>query len=276
MRRNTPPPSRPPDGPDGSGKADGIRASGFAKNPVPSARVRPANGVRTVRSEVVSAKLSSLNQLVTDWDSIVLYIQKTVSLMAARRRIQNDQLLEPRIDIAVPAIEAIRYSALKKELALLIASTMDPTRTHDAHPAFIEFLKQISRDEINLIAHLPPPSHVVPMATLHHLDRAGSIQRSLRHIIPPAYAERCERQASIPGYIDNLLRLNLISNTSQFEISETSHYRDLLNQDFVQQYRQSVGPQLTPKIVRHVVCLTEFGQQFRSCCIDPPDGAAWR
>lgn len=276
MRRNDPPPNRPPVTPEGYGKTDRIRAAAPEPAPPSPAKRRPGNGIRTVRSEVVSEKLSGLNQLVSDWDAIVVYIQKTAAQMAARRRIQNDQLLEPRIDIAVPAIEAIRYSALKKELALLIASTMDPARTHDAHPAFIEFLKQISRDEINLIAHLPPPSHVVPMATLHHLDRAGSIQRSLRHIIPAAYARTCERQASIPGYIDNLLRLNLISNTSQLQITDSNHYRDLLNQDFVQQYRQSVGPQLTPKIVRHVVCLTEFGQQFRSCCIDPPDGAAWR
>jgi Abortive infection alpha len=228
---------------------------------------RLQNGNLAAANASVGQRLSALNELVPDWTNLMVFVQTTIAEAVAFQRIPADRLLEPRLDIAVPALEAIRYSALKREFALLIASTMDPARTDKAHPAFVEFLRQLTQDEVNLVASLPDPAQVLPMVNLHLLNSDGTIASSLRHIIPLAYARRCDRKSGIPGYIDNLTRLNIISIPAQLQIKEEAHYRDLLKQSFVSKHVQSIQPPLKPKIERELVRLTEFGQQFRKCCM---------
>ena len=227
------------------------------------------------RREIVAQKLSGFERAKIDWAQIHEYTLATLQETFAERRVPAEALSQPRLDITVPAIEAMRYSSLKRELVLLIASTMDSSRADSAHPAFVEILKQLTPDEAGLLALLPPAGQVIPMANLLHLDRHGHIRASLRRIIPSAYARHCARPDALPGYIDNLMRLNLVASPERLRIDDPGFYRNLLTQDHVNAHVASIPGALKPSVERTVLTITDFGDQFRHCCLDlAPAGQA--
>lgn len=143
---------------------------------------------------VVAGKLSGFADITWDWRQIQAFTVETIHDIITRRNISPEDLTEPRLDVTVPAIEAMRYSPLKREMATLIASTMDITRAHNAHPAFIEILKQVTSDEIKLIAEFPAPGQVVPMASINYVDRGDQVYLSTRHIVPANFASVCDEK----------------------------------------------------------------------------------
>ncbi len=218
--------------------------------------------------EIVARKLSGFDRARIDWSQIHEYTIATLQETFAERGVVPDTLRQPRLDITVPAIEAMRYSALKRELVLLIAATMDPDRSDEAHPAFVEILKQLTPDEAGLVARLPSAGQVIPMANLLHLDRQGHIRASLRRIIPTAYSRHCARPSSLPGYIDNLLRLNLVASPERLRIDDQSFYRSLMAQDHFSRHVAGLPAHLEGSLERSVLTITDFGDRFRQCCLD--------
>jgi hypothetical protein len=227
----------------------------------------PAVAGETHRA-LVAEKLAGFAAVTWDWSQIQDYTVSTIQEILAARAVPAEYLASPRLDIAVPAIEAMRYSGLKRELALLIASTMETGRADDAHPSFIEILKQLTRDEVRMIASLPGLGQVLPFANINYTDRSGRILSSLRYIVPDFLAGACERRRALASYIDNLLRLNLIAAPAHMAISDERFYRDLLSQAFIADFEAGVPAHLKATIDRRVLCLTDFGNLFRSCCVD--------
>ncbi len=223
---------------------------------------------------VLEQKLSGFVSVIWDWTRIQDFTVERVNQVIAARGLQPEDLSPPRLDIAVPAIEAMRYSPLKHEMALLIVSTMDPQRANDAHPSFIEIIKQLTRDEVELLAAFPQPGDVLPMVNIAHVDRGGRVFSSMRHIIPARMAATCDARQNIPSYLDNLLRLSLIAAPTNLAISEDWPYRDLLDQAFIDEANARQPLHLSAQIERRVLGLTDFGDKFRRCCLGRPAALA--
>ncbi len=221
---------------------------------------------------LVADKLAGFAAVTWDWSRIQEYTVGAIQEILATRTVPPDRMTSPRLDIAIPAIEAMRYSGLKREFALLIASTMDAALADDAHPSFIEILKQITIDEVRICLSFPDVGQVLPFANINYLDRGGRILSSLRYIVPEHIARVCERPKALGGYIDNLLRLNLISAPAHLAISDERFYRDLLAQEFIGAFEATIPPGLKPSVDRRVLALTDFGQLFRRCCLDEHPG----
>ena len=217
---------------------------------------------------LVADKLAGFAAVTWDWSQIQEYTVGAIQEILATRAVPAEYLASPRLDIAVPAIEAMRYSSLKREFALLIASTMDSERADDAHPSFIEILKQLTSDEVHMIASLPELGQVLPLANINYTDRSGRILSSLRYIVPEFLAEACERRRALGSYIDNLLRLNIVAAPAHLSISDERFYRELLAQTFIAEFEAGVPANLKANIDRRVLCLTDFGHLFRKCCIE--------
>lgn len=247
-------------------------------------RPRPPRAVQTPRSTAVSThvsdqvpadtmamvagKLSGFADITWDWRQIQAFTVETIHEIIIRRNIPPQDLTEPRLDVTVPAIEAMRYSPLKREIATLIASTMDITRAHNAHPAFIEILKQVTLDEIRLIAEFPAPGQVIPMASINYVDRGDQVYLSIRHIVPKQFASVCDETKGIASYIDNLLRLNIIASPHYLSIRDDRYYREILSQPFIADFEGRIPLHLQARVDRSVLSLTDFGATFRQCCFD--------
>jgi hypothetical protein len=255
-------------------------AKGAPRKPLASGSARPtqkpkpemAAPVPAILAEthkaLVADKLAGFAAVTWDWSQIQEYTVSAIQEILAARAVPAEYLATPRLDIAVPAIEAMRYSSLKREFALLIASTMDTDRADDAHPSFIEILKQLTSDEVRMIAVLPELGQVLPFANVNYTDRSGRILSSLRYIVPDFLAEACERRRALGSYIDNLLRLNIIAAPAHLSISDERFYRELLAQTFIADFEATVPANLKANIDRRVLCLTDFGHLFRKCCIE--------
>lgn len=223
------------------------------------------------RRDLVADKFAGLGGMQLNWAQVGEYTLSTIQEALIDRQVPAENLAEPRLEVAVPALEAMRYSALRREFALLIASTMDVATADEAHPAFVEILKQLTLDEVNIIASLPAPGQALPMANLYHLDRAGHVRASLRRIIPGTLAARCSRQGAIPAYIDNMIRLSLIDTPARLKIDDERYYRDLLAQDFVTEHCARMPAVLRPSMERAVLTLTDLGNRLRRCCFEAPE-----
>lgn len=232
----------------------------------------PAISGETHRA-LVAEKLSGFAAVTWDWTQIQDYTVTAIQEILVTRAVPDEYLSSPRLDIAVPAIEAMRYSSLKREFALLIASTMDTERADDAHPSFIEILKQLTSDEIRMISCFPELGQVLPFANINYTDRSGRILSSLRYIVPEFLAEACERRRALGSYIDNLLRLNIIAAPSHLSISDERFYRELLAQPFIAAFEATVPAKLKANIDRRVIALSDFGHMFRKCCIEESSGS---
>jgi len=222
----------------------------------------------TAARELVAQKLSGFADITWDWSRIQAFTLERINQIITARGVPAEDLTAPRLDIAVPAIEAMRYSALKDEMAVLIASTMDARLAHEAHPAFIEIIKQLTLDEVHILSALPPAGQVLPMVNITYVDRGDRVFSSLRYVIPERIAMTCAARRPIPSYIDNLLRLNLIASPSNLGISEERPYRDLLAQTFIADMDARQPAHIKAEIERRVITLTDFGDKFRRCCLD--------
>jgi len=218
--------------------------------------------------ELVAGKLAGFGGITWDWSAIQAFTVDRINQVIAARGVAAEDLSAPRLDIAIPAIEAMRYSALKDEMAVLIASTMDANLAHEAHPAFIEIIKQLTSDEVHILAALPPAGQVLPMVNITHVDRGDRVFSSVRYVVPQRLAETCASRRPIPSYIDNLLRLNLVASPSNLGISEQRAYRDLLDQPFIADMEARRPAHLKAEIERRVITLTDFGDKFRRCCLE--------
>lgn len=238
--------------------------------PMPQPATRPAERapVPAAAHDLVAQQLSGFSDITWDWSRIQAFAVARINEVIAARGIPPEALTAPRLDIAIPAIEAMRYSPLKDEMAILIASTMDPALAHEAHPAFIEIIKQLTADEVHILAALPVAGQVLPMANITYVDRGDRVFSSVRYVIPERIARTCAARRPIPSYIDNLLRLNLIATPSNLGINDERHYRDLLSQPFLAHIEAQTPGHLKAEIERRVIALTDFGDKFRRCCLD--------
>ena len=217
----------------------------------------------------MAQKLSGFGDITWDWGRIQAFTVEHINAIIAERGVPAEELSAPRLDIAIPAIEAMRYSPLKHEMAVLIASTMDGRLAHEAHPAFIEIIKQLTADEVNLIVALPPAGQVLPMVNITYVDRSERVFSSVRYVVPERIARTCATRRPIPSYINNLLRLNLIATPGNLAINDERHYKDLLAQDFLTEIRERTPAHLRADVERRVLTLTDFGESFRRCCLEP-------
>lgn len=169
--------------------------------------------------------------------------------------------------VAVPAIEAMRYSPLREQIAALIATSMDASRAHEVHPSFIEMLKQITMDEVRILKAMPAHGLVLPMAHVNYIVGRNRVISGHRNVIPAALAQVCEAKRSLPYYIDNLIRMNAIETPQNLCIDDDRRYRELLGQPFVSSFAAAATSERKVEVEKTLVGLTNFGETFRRVCL---------
>ncbi|MCG8333899.1 MAG: DUF4393 domain-containing protein, partial [Proteobacteria bacterium] len=97
--------------------------------------------------KTINTALSPLRGLVWSWEQIEGFVSKTVEEKLQNRKVPKERITTPDPDVAVPALEALRYSKLRENFALLLATSMDSSVAEAAHPSFVEILKQLTSDE---------------------------------------------------------------------------------------------------------------------------------
>jgi hypothetical protein len=220
--------------------------------------------------------LSPANFIVWSFDYAAEFAAEKVKEILNRRNVPPDRVIPPRPETAAPIINALRIGdqdAVLRDLYLnLLATAMDRDFADQAHPAFLEIIKQLSPDEaraIGLFCFLEAtgaPRSFPLVSVIGKMPEGGFVQALSNFSILGSEAG-CGHEL-MPGAIDNLVRLGLSVVRYDQELDDPSVYEPLEQHSDVLQMRDLVScrPGVTPEITRSVLEVTGFGAKFAMIC----------
>lgn len=191
-----------------------------------------AKNVGSALADVTSAvnvALAPLRVIVWGMERIEQWVYSAVG--DRLRTVPAERIITPAVSIAGPLIEAMRFAGeetlLRQLYSNLLASAMDAESARNAHPAFVEIIKQLSPDDALLLNYLVEAQHLADARLEESSVRAEVVYAFLPSHVPErgvtivcwdvANKEASSRvvEASCPGLsasnLGNLARLGLLA-----------------------------------------------------------------
>jgi hypothetical protein len=201
---------------------------------------------------------------------------RTLAIPAHRRRPPAPALVLRVLGRLVRAEPDMREAYLS-----LLAAAADRATADGVHPAFIEVIRQLTRDELRILAVLDPVEPAPVLSVSSRLRHGGGSRVELRNFSLLGDRAGCRASGRTPAYLDNLARLGLVElrptrvtdDVRMFE--EVEAHSDVVAARAAIEARPPVrvGP-LTEAIVADVsyksLFLTAFGRQFREVAFYRP------
>ena len=214
----------------------------------------------------VNAALAPVRGAVWGIELIESFVKSKVQEKLEQKKVDPEDVQIPDPDIAVPSIEALRYSKLKEEFANLLASSMDKRSSADAHPSFVEILKQITPDEAKIINVFQSPLVGIPFISFRLTQPNGGFNDLPSFISKIGENSGIERPENILGYMDNLQRLRLVHIPIGQRKNDPDTYKEL--ETFTSEFDQFANMEgYVLERLKGVVHLTEYGAKFKRTCL---------
>lgn len=224
--------------------------------------------------KVVNLVLEPFVGLVWGYERIKGYVQTSVAEKLAST--PPSEIQAPAVNVAGPAMEALRYAGheptLRELYSNLLAASMDKKTATTAHPAFVEFIKQITPDEAKLMGlfQREQPFPVISVIA----DVTGTFGGSVvffRRFSLLGYQAGCEYPLQTPSYLDNLERLGLIHFPELSAYTTTEIYWPLEQHPELKLLINHIDSQPSHhhSFKRHAIEVTQLGRLFiRACILD--------
>ncbi|MCP3129454.1 DUF4393 domain-containing protein [Shewanella sp. KJ2020] len=188
-----------------------------------------------------------------------------------------EQISFDRPRVALQALNEVKFAINEDEIqrlfSNLISASLDKRTSGNAHPAYIEIIKQLQPDEAKILrfmfnkeqhrkGHAPTIDVVQENLDGKHF-RMASTTAEVNLICEDAY---CDNPESSVMYFSNLKRLGLLSATSGTSFSKEEHERIFLS-DKVKEIC-SVNSHLEKVSYKSgQYSFTDFGRGFANSCI---------
>ena len=228
-------------------------------------RARPM--APTSEQALSPAVFQDLSAKVWDLNQVQAFIVRAVEETLERRNVPKHRVCSPKMEVTIPAIDAMRYSPLRNEIAALIASTMDADHAEDAHPSYLNILRQLTEDEVRILASLPSGGRLMPLANLWRDVGAGHTEIIFRNIAPASLAKICASKSRLPHYIDNLMRLQLIQEPNGVRIKDNKVYSNMMRQRFCARVSADRAQRQSLSLEKRAFALSASGEMFRKVCL---------
>ena len=188
--------------------------------------------------------------------------------------IPPENVVEPKMSIAAPAIQGLAYSHEESELRdlylALLATAMDGRVSTRAHPSFVEVIKQLNAEEARILRTLPrgvfEAGNNIPVANIIiKADGAVGIQHAVRHLQPLTIlgTETAAEHPDSTLAAENWARLGLIELRYDLSILVPGAYDWLETRPEVERLRASYpAPHNSISFERGILRSTEFGARF--------------
>ena len=215
----------------------------------------------------INVALFPLRGLVWSWEQIESYVSETIERKLNERKVPKERIQTPNPDIAVPALETLRYSKLRENFANLLATSMDTETALDAHPAFVEILKQLTPDEAKLLQYLPPKGKSEPVVNVvFKLPEKGEFIL-FRNASTLGQDAKCEFPDLTPKYLDNLCRLGLAEIPDGRWLFDDWRYDKIRKSKTVIDALKSAPHDGKTDLTKKLIGITDLGEGFRKACI---------
>ncbi|EJE8676091.1 DUF4393 domain-containing protein [Vibrio vulnificus] len=220
-------------------------------------------------AKTVNVALAPVSALVWGYDKIKDFVDHKVSAKLENTPAEN--IVTPPAHVVGPALESLRYTGSIEELrdlyANLVAASMDSRTTENAHPSFVEIIKQLSTEEAKLLSQLQEIGSE-PLVTIRNNRADGSGgQDQFRHF--SLLGDRAGIDSNkLPNHFDNLTRLGLIEIPENYVlIGEV--YKELEEHPFTKAVIDYVDalPERKSRIDRKTLIVTSLGRQFIDTCV---------
>lgn len=184
--------------------------------------------------------------------------------------IPPEHIVEPKASIAGPTLQGLAFTHeepdLKSMYLALLATAMDDRVATDAHPAFVEIIKQLSAAEAKLLRYVLKKNISVPVAQIRAKSPDQSYSVVLRHLLNLRQAET--RQATedirLPAMVDNWIRLGLVEVSYDKFLTAPGTPYDWVEQrpEFIRLCREHNNSEQKVEFQRGIMEQTELGFQF--------------
>ena len=159
---------------------------------------------------LVNAALSPIRGLVWGWEQIESYISEAVGKRL--KDVPEERIVTPSALVAGPALEALRFTGEAQELrefyANLLATSMDADTTRNAHPSFVEVIRQMTPDEARIgrflsNAFLSTKQLFVPVVSVHgvYKDKKRGYEVRLAHFSELGDWAGCTNPELVTSYL---------------------------------------------------------------------------
>ncbi|MPM11636.1 hypothetical protein SDC9_57984 [bioreactor metagenome] len=228
----------------------------------------------TTVSKAINVALAPISVLIWGYEKISVFINQR--LVEKLRHIPEDNIVTPDPSVVGPALEALRFSGnneiLRELYANLIATSMDKATILNAHPGFVEIIKNMTADEA-LILKLFINDPLIPLVDIkiNIRNRKGEVDY-LNNYSNIGKDARCQYEDLCPEYINNLCRLGLLHIPAGRSLTDPKAYDVLINrEDFLELKTKFESEETEITCVDKYIQLTDFGSQFIKACIIDKD-----
>jgi len=213
--------------------------------------------------------LAPISGLVWGFDKIKIFVGTSVAKRL--EKIQPKQIITPMPQVAGPALEALKYTGhdetLREMFAKLLATAMDEKTAANAHPSFVEIIRQLSTDEAKICRLLKEDGYF-PVINLNEECKKG-YKTHWANFSPLGYDAKCQFPTFIQSYLDNLCRLKVIEIHYEKWLTDNKKYNMLKRHpDLRAMLKEMKTLKQKPSIERGLLTTTAFGQTFLDACVD--------
>lgn len=184
--------------------------------------------------------------------------------------IPPEQIIEPKASIAGPALQGLAFTHeeanLKDMYLSLLATAMDGRVATEAHPAFVEIIKQLNSEEADLIRGVLQSQAPLAIAevriTTVGITGWGTLTTHLLNLRGSVTASPVENPR-IPAMVDNWVRLGLVEVDYAKHLNAADSYAWVDGRPEVATYRLKYENE-TQKInfQNGIITRTALGVQF--------------
>lgn len=221
--------------------------------------------------KAINAALAPIAALVWGYEKIKEFIEKTVA--EKLKDVPEGRIQTPSPSVAGPALEALKYSGHEETLrdmyANLIANSLDKETAENAHPAFVDIIKNLCPDEARIMRLFATnPEHPVVEIQLHMTK--GGYEVLGRNVSEIHVDAGCEHAHLVPNYLNNLCRLGLLAIPAMVRFLGDEAYDRIVNDpEVLKIQKQHENTEAEVRLDKRKIELTDLGKQFvRACVID--------
>ncbi|MGH7950996.1 MAG: DUF4393 domain-containing protein [Limisphaerales bacterium] len=221
--------------------------------------------------KTVRLALAPISVLVWGYDQIEEFVKTSVA--ERLEKIPPEQIQTPLPEIAGPALEALKYTGhnenLRELFAKLLATAMDKKAADQAHPSFVEAIRQLSSDEAKICRLLKKKtSHSLAVNVGEtHDDKFYRVLT--RNFSTLGYEASCDFPKKIQQYLDNLISLRIIQAEFGGQPVNVGSFTELETHPDIQPLiKKIIADNCKPQFERGVIIKTNYGGQFLAACVD--------
>lgn len=217
---------------------------------------------------ITKLALTPISALVWGYDKISDYLDVAIPEYFEKRKIAKEKIVSPDPAIAVPVVEAMRYTSHKEELRELFTNLLGASMnvdSNDEHPAFVNIIKQLSSDESKIIKHLYQDNKQPMIKIRIKLDENGSEGDLLPYFSDIGYIANCQYPQKFPEYLDNLHRLGIVEVYFDRYLTDEKYYEKLKLHPHYPRIKRNGDNNIVEK--KSMYELSEFGKIFCKVCL---------